>query len=613
MPGPPPPPGMGQAPTEKSKDARGTLRRLLSFVRPELPKIALVLLCTVIATCFDVFAPKQLGMATTAVFNGAVAIANGTGGIDFAELQRILAVVLVLYLCYSLFTYLQTFIMARVTQNIVYSLRQQVEVKLNHIPLSYYDAHSKGDTLSRVVNDIDLISSTLQDSLTQAIGAIITIVGVLAMMLAISPLMTLIALVVLALSSIITALIARQSQKLYLAQQASLGALDGHIEETYGGHTELRAFAHEDEAIADFERINSTYFGNAWKAQFVSGLVRPLTQLVGNAAYVAVCVVGAMQVVAGNIQVGDIQAFTQYMRNFTRPIAQIAGIINTIQATLAGAERVFELMDQPELSDESALPARTEAVRGHVEFDHVRFSYVEGKPVIKDFSVDVAPGQTVAIVGPTGAGKSTLVNLLMRFYEIDSGSIRLDGVDTREYTRPDLRAHFGMVLQDTWLFNGTVRDNIAYGRPGASDDDIRRVAVAAHADQFIAALPQGYDTLINEEASNISAGQRQLLTIARALLADPAILLLDEATSSIDTRTERLVQQATDELMENRTTFVVAHRLSTITNADRILVIRDGDIVEQGTHAQLLQAGGFYADLYNSQFADCIDELNEED
>ncbi len=606
--GPHGPHGRGKGPADKAKDAKGTFFRLLGFLKPELPKIIVVLVCGIIATCFNILAPAQLGKATTTIFNGAV----GGTGIDFSTLRFLLATVLGLYLVYSLFTYLQSFIMARVTQNVVYRLRQMTEEKLDRIPLSFFDSHSKGDVLSRVVNDVDLVSSTLQDSLTQVVTAFITLVGVLVMMLVISPLMTLIALCTLPVSVFVTAFVAKRSQRFYLAQQTALGALDAHIEETYGGHTEVRAFTHEKSAVADFERVNNEYFGHAWRAQFMSGLMRPIMQLVGNLAYVAVCVVGAWQAFSGVIGVGDIQAFAQYMRNFTSPIAQIASIFNIIQATLAGAERVFEVLDQPEVSDESALPAREQDVKGAVEFEHVRFGYEPGKPVIKDLSVRVEPGQTVAIVGPTGAGKSTLVNLLMRFYEIDGGALRLDGMDIRDMRREDVRRHFGMVLQDTWLFNGTIRENIAYGVDEASEEDIVRVAKAACADHFIRTLPDGYDTVINEEASNVSAGQRQLLTIARALLADPEILILDEATSSIDTRTERLVQQAMGKLMEGRTSFVIAHRLSTIREADVILVLRDGDIVEQGTHAELLSADGFYADLYNSQFVDCIDELNEE-
>ncbi|MGI6032438.1 MAG: ABC transporter ATP-binding protein [Coriobacteriales bacterium] len=609
------PPGHGPGgldrPSEKAHDPGKTFRRLVAYLKPEIPKILLVFLFAIVGTCFDVFAPKQLGNATTTVFNGAMSRMQGTGGVDFDLLRQILVIVFALYFGSSLFTYLQTFVMARVTQNVVYRLRQDTEEKLNRIPLSFYDSHSKGDILSRVVNDIDLISSTLQDAMTQLISAVITIVGVLVMMLVISPLMTLIALVVLALSAVITVLVARQSQKLYLAQQTALGVLDAHIEETYGGHTEVVAFTHTDSAVSEFDRVNKEYFGHAWRAQFASGLIRPLTNFVGDAAYVAVCVLGASEVLAGHIAVGDIQAFTQYLRNFTRPISMIASIINTIQSTLAGAERVFQLMDEPELSDETGLAVRDEPCRGEVDFEHVRFSYIPGTPVIKDFSVHVDPGETVAIVGPTGAGKSTLVNLLMRFYEIDSGQILLDGIDTRSYTRHDLRSRFGMVLQDTWLFNGTVKENIAYGVDDATDEEIERVAKVARVDDFIRTLPDGYGTVINEEASNISAGQRQLITIARALLANPAIMILDEATSSIDTRTERLVQQAMAELMAGRTSFVIAHRLSTIREADVILVIREGDIVEQGTHDELLAKGGFYAELYNSQFSECVDEFNE--
>ncbi len=602
----------GGAPVEKAKNAKGTVRRLLVFVKPELPKIALVLVCAIIATLFDILCPRQLGMATTEIFRAGVAIANGEvgAGVNFELLREILFVLLVLYLCYSVFTYLQAFVMARVAQNVVYSLRQQTEEKLNRIPLSYYDSHAKGDILSRVVNDIDLISTTLQDGMTQALTSVITIVGVFVMMMFMSPLITIIALCTLPVSIILTAIVAKRSQRFFLAQQTALGVLDAHIEETYGGHTEVKAFAHEKGAIEDFERINDEYFGHAWRAQFVSGLIRPLMIFVGNLAYIAIVCFGGWQAVVGALTVGEVQAFTQYMRNFTRPISQMAGIINTFQATIAGAERVFEILDQPEMSDETALPPDTTKGAGHIRFEHVRFGYDPAKPVIHDLSVEALPGQMVAIVGPTGAGKTTLVNLLMRFYEIDGGAIYLDGRDIRTIKRDELRSHMGMVLQDTWLFNGTIRDNIAYGVDHASDEDIERAARAAHVDHFIHTLPDGYDTVINEEASNLSAGQRQLITIARALLADPEILILDEATSSIDTRTERLVQRAMTELASTCTSFVIAHRLSTIRDADVILVLRDGDIVEMGAHEQLLLQDGFYAELYNSQVSDCIDEVD---
>lgn len=610
--GPHGPGGPVGAPAEKPKNAKATFVRLLSFVKPELPKIAVVLAFAVLATLFDILAPRQLGMATTEIFRAGVAIANGEpgAGVDFDLLRRILLVLIILYLCYSVFSYLQAFIMARVSQNIVYSLRQKTEEKLNRIPLSYYDSHSKGDILSRVVNDIDLISSTLQDTMTQTLTAAITIIGVFIMMLLMSPVITVIALCTLPVSVALTMVVAKRSQKYFLAQQTSLGVLDGHIEETYGGHTEVKAFSHEKSAVEDFDRINDEYFDHAWKAQFVSGLVRPLMNLVGNLAYIAIICFGGWQAVLGAITVGDVQAFTQYMRNFTRPIAQLAGIINTFQATIAGAERVFEVLDQPEMSDESGLAPDTAKGKGHVRFEHVRFGYNAGETVIKDLSLDALPGQMIAIVGPTGAGKTTMVNLLMRFYEIDSGQILLDGRDTKTISRHDLRSHMGMVLQDSWLFNGTIKANIAYGVDEATDEQVERAAVAAHLDRFIHTLPDGYDTVINEEATNISAGQRQLITIARALLADPEILILDEATSSIDTRTERLVQKAMSELTDTRTSFVIAHRLSTIREADAILVINDGDIVEMGTHEQLLLQGGFYADLYNSQFRDCIDDVD---
>lgn len=599
-------------PTQKAKNAKGTFRRLLTFIKPEIPKIVLVLVCAIIATVFDIFAPRQLGLATTEIFRAGVAIANGEpgAGVNFDLLREILLVLIVLYVCYQVFTYLQSFVMARVAQNVVYSLRQKTEEKLNRIPLSYYDSHAKGDILSRVVNDIDLISTTLQDGMTQALTSVITIIGVFVMMMVMSPLVTIVALCTLPVSIALTAVVAKRSQRFFLAQQTALGVLDAHIEETYGGHTEVKAFAHEEGAIEDFERINDEYFGHAWRAQFVSGLIRPLMIFVGNLAYIAIVCIGGWQAVVGALTVGEVQAFTQYMRNFTRPISQLAGIINTFQATIAGAERVFEILDQPEMSDESALLPDTTPRRGHVQFEHVRFGYDPEKPVIHDLSIDVQPGQMVAIVGPTGAGKTTLVNLLMRFYEIDAGAILLDGHDIRTIKRDELRSHMGMVLQDTWLFNGTIRANIAYGVDDASDEAIERAARAAHVDHFIHTLPEGYDTVINEEASNISAGQRQLITIARALLADPEILILDEATSSIDTRTERLVQRAMNELTSTRTSFVIAHRLSTIRDADLILVLRDGDIVEMGTHEQLLLQDGFYAELYNSQFSDCIDEVD---
>ncbi|NTU88951.1 MAG: ABC transporter ATP-binding protein, partial [Actinobacteria bacterium] len=512
-----------------------------------------------------------------------------------------------LYIFSAVFSYIQQYIMARISQSLVYDLREEVDDKLNRLPLEYYDKRTQGEILSRVTNDIDLISSTMQDSLMQATTAVLTLVGVLVMMLMISPLMTVIALVTIPMSLLSALMIAKQSQKQFSAQQKALGELNGHIEEMYGAHEVVKAFSREKVSLETFDVTNIRYFKFARKAQFISGIVRPAMGFIGNIGYVAVCIVGGILATGYTIQVGDIQAFIQYMRQFNHPIMQIASITNVIQSTIAAAERAFEVLDEPEMSDESAKVTTFPEVKGHVEFNHVRFSYVEGKPVIHDLSVDIAPGSMVAIVGPTGAGKTTLVNLLMRFYEVDGGAIRIDGIDTRDVTRAELRRNFGMVLQDTWLFSGTIKDNIAFAVEQASDETVVDAARAAHADHFIRTLPAGYETRINEEASNISAGQKQLLTIARAILADPAVLILDEATSSIDTRTERLVQRAMRELLKDRTSFVIAHRLSTIRDADCILVLRAGDIVEQGTHDELLAMNGFYAELYNSQFVSCID------
>ena len=523
--------------------------------------------------------------------------------IDFTYIGRILILMIVLYFISAIFSYMMSYIMASVSQNIVFKMRNDVKEKLDRLPLKYFDTHTHGEILSRVTNDMDNIATTLQQSLTQLITSSVTIIGILGMMLSISPLMTLIALVTLPASAILTMVIAKNSQKFFAEQQKILGQLNGHVEEMYTGHKIVKSFGHEEDSIKEFQEMNGRLYNVGWKAQFMSGIIMPALNFVSNIGYVFVCVIGGMLVANKTIQVGDIQAFIQYMRQFTQPIVQTANIANVIQSTVASAERVFEVLDEAEEVPEKEDAAVIEFPKGEVRFEHVKFGYKEDSILIEDMNLDVKKGQTIAIVGPTGAGKTTLINLLMRFYEIQDGRITIDGTDIRDLKRADLRTMFGMVLQDTWLFNGTIRDNIAYGREGASEEEILRAAKAAHADHFIRTLPEGYNTLLNEEASNISQGQKQLLTIARAILADPFILILDEATSNVDTRTEVLIQKAMGNLMKGRTSFVIAHRLSTIRDADVILVMKDGSIIEQGNHKELLEKKGFYADLYNSQFS----------
>lgn len=590
-----PPMGM---PMEKAKDFKGTLKRLVGYLKPRKYQLIAVLVMAILSTVFTILGPKIMGKATTSLFESLM----GRTAIDFAYIWNILLVLIGLYVVSALFSYIQQYLMAGVAQNIVYEMRKQVNDKLNRLPLKYFDARTHGEILSRVTNDVDNISSTLQQSLTQLITSIVTLVGVVVMMLTISPLMTLICLLTLPLSFVVTIVIAKRSQKHFKGQQTSLGELNGHVEEMYTGHKIIKAFGHEEKSVAAFDGINEKLYESGFRAQFISGMIMPLMTFIGNIGYVLICVVGGVMVTQRSLQIGDIQAFIQYARQFTQPIAQTANIANIIQSTVASAERVFEVLDEAEeVADASA--AKTIAhPTGQVRFDHVRFGYKEDAVLIEDMNIDVKPGQMVAIVGPTGAGKTTLINLLMRFYEINDGAITVDGVNITAMERGKLRSLFGMVLQDTWLFNGTIRDNIAYGRLGATEEEIVQAAQAAHADHFIRTLPDGYDTVLNEEASNISQGQKQLLTIARAILADPAILILDEATSSVDTRTELYIQKAMQELMKNRTSFVIAHRLSTIRDADLILVMNQGSVIEQGTHEELLQQGGFYADLYNSQF-----------
>jgi ATP-binding cassette subfamily B protein len=595
-------------PVEKPKDFMGTLRRLLVYLKPHTVQLTAVIIYAILSTAFNIIGPKILGLATTKLFDGLTAkyIAyfqkKPMPSIDFNYIGHVIISLIVVYLISALFSYIQQYQMAGISQRIVFDMRRDINDKLSRLPLKFFDSRTHGEIMSRVTNDIDNISTTLQQSLTQLITSVCTIIGVLIMMLTISPLLTLITFVTLPLSFLGTANIARMSQKYFAGQQKELGNLNGHVEEMYTGHKIVKAFGHEKESIREFNEINERLYNAAWRAQFVSGIIFPVMNFVNNIGYVLICVVGGIMAADKNIKLGDIQAFIQYSRQFTQPIAQTANIANVLQSTIASAERVFEILNETEEVPDRVDAAMLEAPHGDVRFQNVRFGYRENDILIKDMNIDVKQGQTIAIVGPTGAGKTTLVNLLMRFYEINGGKITVDGIDIREFKRGDLRTMFGMVLQDTWLFNGTIRENIAYGREGASEEDIIQSAKAAHADHFIRALPEGYNTLLNEEASNISQGEKQLLTIARAILSDPAILILDEATSSVDTRTEVYIQNAMKEMMKGRTSFVIAHRLSTIRDAELILVMNNGSIIEMGNHRELLARGGFYADLYNSQF-----------
>jgi ATP-binding cassette subfamily B multidrug efflux pump len=619
-------PMMGM-PVEKAKDFRGTLKRLIDYLKPEKSSFIIVLFLSVASTLFSIVGPRIMGKAVTKLAEGVLAryayfiqMYNAIQekmpaevisklknqpipGFDFGYIGQILLLLVVLYVISALCTYVMGYIMSSVSQNTVYRMRNDVKDKLDRLPLKYFDQRTYGEILSRVTNDMDNIATTLQQSLTQLITSFITVIGILIMMLSISPLMTLIAVVTLPASMLITVVIAKNSQKYFAEQQKCIGELNGHVEEMYGGHKVVKVFGHEEDSIEKFKGINERLYGVGWKAQFMSGIIFPALNFVNNIGYVVICVAGGLLVAKKKIELGDIQAFIQYTRMFTQPIIQVANIANVLQSTVASAERVFEV-----LNEEEQVPDRDDAKviefpQGRVKFEHVRFGYKEDAPLMDDLSIDVRAGSTIAIVGPTGAGKTTLVNLIMRFYEVQGGRITVDGVDIRDMKRGDLRMIFGMVLQDTWLFNGTIRDNIAYGREGATEEDIIKASIAANADHFIKTLPDGYDTILNEEASNISQGQKQLLTIARAILADPAILILDEATSNVDTRTEVLIQKAMANLMKDRTSFVIAHRLSTIRHADLILVMNQGAIIEQGSHNDLMAKGGFYAELYNSQFA----------
>jgi ATP-binding cassette subfamily B multidrug efflux pump len=596
--------GLG-VPAQKAKNFKGTLVRLLAYLQPHRAGLTVVILAGIVGTTFQVLGPKILGMATTKIFEGFVAKAMRVPGaaVDFDYVGRILLELIGLYIIANSFQYLMQYLMANVAQQTVYTMRREVEAKFDRLPLKFFDSRTRGEVMSRAVNDLDSVSGTLQQNLTQLLTSVLTIIGVIVMMLTISWILTLVTVITLPISIVVVARIAKRSQKFFMKQQAALGALNGHVAEMYGGHTIVTAFGHEKKSVETFEKLNETYYDSAWRAQFVSGIIYPTMMFVGNLGFVLVAVIGGLLVTRRSISIGDVQAFIQYGRQFSMPIGQLSGIANMIQLTIVSAERVFELLDEPEELPDPEPAKVISNPRGAVQFDNVSFRYKEAVPLIDDMSLDIPSGHMIAIVGPTGAGKTTLVNLLMRFYDVDRGAIRVDGVDIRELKRGALRRTFGMVLQDTWLFSGTIKENIAYGRENASDEAIVRAAKAAQADHFIRTLPDNYDTPINESASSLSEGQKQLLTIARAFLADPAILILDEATSSVDTRTEVLIQRAMAELMRGRTTFVIAHRLSTIRNADVILMMEHGRIVERGTHHELLAAKGRYAELYQSQFA----------
>ena len=591
---------------QKAKDFKGTLKRLLTYLKPRRNKLISVFFAAIMSTIFMIVGPKIMGNAITELFEGAYGKFQGIPGaaINFDKIGQILLLLAGLYALSSLFSYVQQYIMSSVAQDTVYDLREDVNKKLEKLPLKYFEGRPNGETLSRMTNDIDTIGSTLQQSLTQFITSIVTIVGIIIMMLSISPLLTLISIISLPLSIFAIRPILKRSQKHFADQQRKLGQLNGHIEEIYTGHQVVKAFGYEKKASAQFTEVNEELYKAGSKAQFISGIIMPVMFFIGNLSYVLISVVGGILVTQRSISIGDIQAFITYSKQFTQPITQTANIANIIQSTVAAAERVFELLDEEEEMKEQTT-VNIKRANGAVSFEHVDFGYGE-EMLIEDMNIDVLPGQTVAIVGPTGAGKTTMINLLMRFYELNGGKITIDGLDTRNMSRNDLRKNFGMVLQDTWLFNGTIKENIAYGKNGATDEEIFAAARTAHADHFIRTLPDGYETILNEEASNISQGQKQLLTIARAVLADPPIMILDEATSSVDTRTEVFIQKAMNRLMEGRTSFVIAHRLSTIKDADLILVMDQGKVIEKGTHSDLLRENGFYAELYNSQFTENV-------
>ena len=600
------PMGHGMQPGEKPKNLKKSVKQLAKYMATYKIGIFVVMICAACSTVFTVAGPKILGKATTALSEGLMNKIRGTGSIDFQKIGMILLFVLVLYLCSALFSFIQGWIMTGITQKVCYRLRKEISEKINRMPMKYFESRTYGEVLSRITNDVDTLGQGLNQSITTIITSVATLVGVLIMMLSISPLMTLIALIILPISMGLIGLVMKKSQKFFCSQQEYLGHINGQVEEVYGGHMVIKAFNREEATIEEFEKTNDILYDSAWKSQFLSGMMHPIMMFVGNLGYACVALTGGLLAIRGVITIGDIQAFIQYVKNFTQPIQQIAQVINMVQSMSAASERVFEFLGEEEEVQIAEHPADIAQVTGEVSFEHVKFGYNPEQVIIHDFSAKVKPGQKIAIVGPTGAGKTTMVKLLMRFYDVNSGSIRLNDHDIRDFNRRELRDAFGMVLQDTWLFKGTIMENIRYGRLDATDEEVIAAAKAARAHHFIKTLPGGYQMELNEDASNVSQGQKQLLTIARAILADNKILILDEATSSVDTRTEIEIQKAMDNLMKGRTSFVIAHRLSTIRDADLILVMKDGDIIEQGNHEDLLAAGGFYANLYNSQFEDVV-------
>lgn len=600
------PMGHGMQPGEKPKDFKKSIKKLMSYIGKYKVAIFVVMFFAACSTIFNVAGPKILGKATTALSEGLMTKIQGTGSIDFGKIGSILLFVLGLYLCSAVFNFIQGWIMTGITQKVCYQLRKEISEKINRMPMKYFESRTYGEVLSRITNDVDTLGQGLNQSITTIITSVATLIGVLVMMLSISPLMTLIALVILPISMGLIGFVTKKSQKYFRAQQEYLGHINGQVEEVYGGHLVIKAFNREKDTIEEFEKTNDILYDSAWKSQFLSGMMQPIMMFVGNLGYACVALTGGLLAIRGTITIGDIQAFIQYVKNFTQPIQQIAQVINQVQSMSAASERVFEFLEEEEEEQIVEHPADVSKITGAVTFDHVHFGYDPEQIIINDFSASVKPGQKIAIVGPTGAGKTTMVKLLMRFYDVNSGAICLDGHNIKDFNRRELRDAFGMVLQDTWLFKGTIMENIRYGRLDATDEEVIAAAKAARADHFIKTLPGGYQMELNEDASNVSQGQKQLLTIARAILADNKILILDEATSSVDTRTEIEIQKAMDNLMKGRTSFVIAHRLSTIRDADLILVMKDGDIIEQGRHEELLAAGGFYANLYNSQFEDVV-------